>query len=214
MYSNHAARPRGAASQAPAHRPTVGRPRHRPAPAPGFTLIELLVTLAIVTVVGAIGAPMLKSFIDETAVSTQSDVLIDSLNYTRSEAVTRNERVTMCRSTDGSTCAVGTGVGDWTVGWLVFVDKSNAAVIDSGDEILRVQSALPKGKISGLAGIKNYVSYNSEGQPRMADDSPQFGHFFACASEKQKRRKITIRQGTGSLNVKQVGGNPQCDANN
>ncbi len=190
------------------------KPRGRAGRTRGFTLIELLVTVTIFIVVGGVAAPMLKQFIDDTAINTQSDVLIESLNYTRSEAVKRNARVTMCRSSNSTGCTTtsAVGTGDWAVGWIVFVDGGTAGTFDGTDEILRVQTSLPA-KLRGVTDVADYVSYNAIGQPRLADNTQQAGSLYACAlTGERKRRKITIRNGTGALNITRVSSNAQCDA--
>ena len=182
--------------------------------APGFTLVELLTTLAIVGIASAVGIPMLSQFADDAAVSTQTDVLMQSLNYVRSEAVKRNARVTMCRSTDASTCAATAVDAEWRGGWIVFVDDGVAAVRESTDTILRVQGTLSgKGKLIGSGNVSDYVSYTSNGQLRLADGSAQTGTFSSCSSNgKGKRRKVSLTAGTGWIGTDIVAANVSCTA--
>ena len=178
----------------------------------GFSLPELLATIAIVAVVTSVGLPMMRGFIDDAAVSTGADQMLAALNYTRSEAVKRNARVTMCRSGDGATCAAAAAVGDWKHGWIIFADEADAGALDADDEILRVQNAL-SGSGTLLAGgaVADYVSYASNGQSRLADGSAQTGVFTACAeSAGAKRRRIALTAGTGWVGVDILAASANC----
>lgn len=180
----------------------------------GFSLSELLATVAIVAIVTTVGLPMLRGFIDDAAVSTAADQMLASLNYTRSEAVKRNARVTMCRSGDGASCEAASAVGNWRGGWIIFVDGSDAGTFDDGDEILRVQDTLSgSAMLLGTGAVADYVSYASSGQARLADGSAQSGTFAACvASPDTRRRKIALTAGTGWVGVDIVAGSADCSS--
>lgn len=180
----------------------------------GFTLAELLTTVAVIGIATAVGMPMMSQFVDDAGVSTQADMMLQSLNYTRSEAVKRNTRVTMCRSLDASTCADASSGAEWRAGWIVFVDADTAAVRESTDLILRVQGALPgKGKLLGTGNVANYVSYTSNGQSRLADGVAQTGTFSSCSVKgRGKRRQISLTAGTGWVGVTTVEANAVCTA--
>lgn len=181
----------------------------------GFTLAEMLVTVGIVAVVSAVGLPMLRGFIDDAAVTGNADQALAALNYTRSEAVKRNTRVTMCRSTDGANCtAAVTGSAEWRGGWIVFVDGTDAGEVDSGDQILRVQGALTgAGKLLATGNVNNYVSYLPNGQPRTAEGASQDGNFYACAdATTAKRRRIALTPGTGWVGVEIVAAAATCNS--
>lgn len=82
----------------------------------GFSLIELMVTIAIVAILIALAAPSFTALINRNRLSGQANELVASLQLARMEAVRRNARVSMCKTTDGATCS---GVaGPWG-GWLV-----------------------------------------------------------------------------------------------
>jgi type IV fimbrial biogenesis protein FimT len=79
-------------------------------------------------------------------VEAGADTLVSDFRYARSEAVKRTNRVTICASSNGTSC---TGAGAlWKDGWIVFVDENGNNTVDAGDVVLRVQDALP-----GIASI-------------------------------------------------------------
>ena len=115
----------------------------------GLTLIELMVVLVIVAILIGLAAPNLRSLLVRWAADTAAASLADDFRYARSEAIRRNDFVTICRSLDGKSCAGQDG--SWHIGWLVFVDRNADGVVSAAaaagaalpaDEILRVQPAL------------------------------------------------------------------------
>ncbi|QPI53459.1 GspH/FimT family pseudopilin [Massilia antarctica] len=189
----------------------------KPCRARGFTLTELLVSLTIIGVASAIGMPMMTQFVEDAAVSTQADVLLDTLNYTRSEAVKRNTRVTMCRSSTGTSCSID-GTGDWRGGWIVFVDDTplpgKTGVVDAGETVLRAQSAFSgRGQLLSTGNVQDYVSYASNGQSRFDGTLAHVGAFYLCGKDaKTTRRKIALTAGTGWVGAEIIGIAPSCTA--
>lgn len=183
----------------------------KPPAASGFTLTELLITVTIVGVTSVIGLPLLTQFTEDAAVSTQADLVLDALNYTRSEAVKRNARVTMCRSSNGTACTTAGTAGDWRGGWIVFVDDSTGGTVgtvDTGETVLRAQSAFSgRGKLLATGNITNYVSYTSNGQTRFDATVAHVGNFYFCGnSTNTKRRMIALTAGTGWVGSTIIGG--------
>lgn len=86
----------------------------------GFTLIELLVTIAILAIVLALAIPNFTALIISNRLTANANELVGSLQLARSEAVSRNTRVTVCRSVNGTTCTTSSGQGSW----VTFVDPA------------------------------------------------------------------------------------------
>ena len=70
----------------------------------GFTLLELLITVALVTIVMAIGIPSMRDFVKNDRLSTQINTLVGHLAYARSEAVLRHVPVIICASSTLTSC--------------------------------------------------------------------------------------------------------------
>jgi type IV fimbrial biogenesis protein FimT len=85
----------------------------------GFTLIELMITLSLAAIILTLAVPAFRDIILNNRAAVQSNELVTTMNVARSEAVRRGARVSVCASSDQSSCTGGT---NWAVGWIVFVD--------------------------------------------------------------------------------------------
>lgn len=90
----------------------------------GFTLLELLITVAVAAILIAVAVPSLTTFIQDSRDTAESDSLISSLEYARSEAVKEDADVEVCASANVSTVTNGanatcSGSTSWSTGWIV-----------------------------------------------------------------------------------------------
>ena len=98
----------------------------------GFTLFELMVTIAVAAIIISFGVPGFQSFIQNNRAATHTNDLVTALNLGRSEATRRGAAVTVCSSTNASTC---NGDNDWSTGWVVC---TGTAATCSATDVLRV----------------------------------------------------------------------------
>ncbi len=124
----------------------------------GFTLIELLVTLSVAAILLTVAVPNYITFVQNSRLATQANDLVTMLNYARSEALKRNQRITVCSSTTGNSCA---GSTTWDSGLIVFADTNGDAVVDGGEDILQVRQAM-EGANTLQSGLSR-VTYQSNG---------------------------------------------------
>ena len=73
----------------------------------GFTLLELLVVLAIITLILAIVPPMLGNVLASSHVKSATRELAAGLKYARSQAINRQEEMTLSLHVDGKYYVVG-----------------------------------------------------------------------------------------------------------
>lgn len=129
--------------------------------AAGFTLLEALVVLAVLGVLVSLAAPTVTGMYAKHQLQAQAEGLLDSLVLARSEALRRQQPVTLCVRADAQ-CGSG---ADWQQGWWVFVDANHNARRDEGEPLIEAREPLPPGMIFGEnSTVKGYFSYGPEGR--------------------------------------------------
>ena len=133
----------------------------------GFTVIELMITLVGLAILVALAAPSFAQWLAKVRVVSQANQLVGDLAMARSESATRGAKVTVCASSDGTSCDSS---GKWVNGWLVFVDNSTTGgsldgVVDGGEKILKVVGPLGGNTTVTVSGFvsSNYVQFHSYG---------------------------------------------------
>ncbi len=140
----------------------------------GFSLIEMIVTVFIIGIVMTMGVPTIGTFMENSRMAATTNALITSLHAARAEAIKRNRTTTICPSADGAVCSVA---GDFSIGWIGFVDCTAAAgagpcipdgTVDGADTVFTVNPELPDSidfLSSDAAGnqVPRLVSFNANG---------------------------------------------------
>lgn len=125
----------------------------------GFTLVELLATLAILVIFLALGVPSFVETMANQRVRSQADGMLASLALARSESIRQNIRVSLCPSSNGTSCT-----GSWSDGWIVFSDTGTAGTVDGADSVLRAFSSKKDVTVSMGGNFTNYISYLPSGR--------------------------------------------------
>jgi type IV fimbrial biogenesis protein FimT len=125
-------------------RKTVDRksPRY---PVEGFTLIELLILTVVLAIILSLGIPLMQRQMHSNRLHAETSRFFGAINLARSEAVMRNQPVSICPSSMAKTgtpeCA-----GTYADGWIVFANIDKDKVVDAGaDEVLQVFEGLAQG---------------------------------------------------------------------
>ena len=87
-------------------------------PQKGFTLLELMVTITIAGILLAVAVPALGTFVRGSRLSGSARDFVVDFALARNEAVLRATTVSVCTSTDLTTC----DASGWGSGRLVFID--------------------------------------------------------------------------------------------
>ena len=125
----------------PAASPTA--PLGRPEGQRGFTLIELLVTITIAGILAALAVPTFDSVALSSKLNSLSSSFMASAQLARSEAIKRNQPVTLCASSNGTGCT-----GAWKDGWVVLF----------GTTVIQSQAKFPNGfQMSDSGGVTSIV---------------------------------------------------------
>lgn len=92
----------------------------------GFTLVEMMVAVLVLAVLLAISAPGLSALIKNNRLLSHVYAMRAALNGARSEALAQRSVVTVCRSSDGTSCS-GTA---WNQGYIAFIDADSDGEVD------------------------------------------------------------------------------------
>lgn len=108
----------------------------------GFTLAEMMATLAIAAVTASMAVPAMTNIVTNGQRAAATNDLISTLHAARSTAITRNEQVTICPSSNAEQC----DDAQWQDGWIYFIDSDHDRHIDTNDEVL--------GTTNGIADVE------------------------------------------------------------
>jgi len=117
--------------------------------------------------------------------SSSADTLITSINYARSEAITRNQRIVLCASDDGVNCLAPL---NWNDGWIVMVQD--------GGNVLRYKEISNPGASITLTDAANAnfaamrVVFTSSGET----------HLENAAGDETEQPYLFLLQVTGCMN--------------
>lgn len=98
----------------------------------GFTLIELMITLLIAAIVLSASLPQLGLIANQINFSSIQQSLISSIVFTRGEAIRNGGQAAICASDsiESATTSCSASAGDWSSGWIIFVDRNNNGIFD------------------------------------------------------------------------------------
>ena len=88
----------------------------------GFTLGEVGASLSVLSILLAVALPAFAALLEHQRTSAAMTSLVSQMSHARLAAVKHRYPVVLCPSIDGLSCDSG---GDWSNGWMLFVDREN-----------------------------------------------------------------------------------------
>lgn len=111
----------------------------------GFTLIEMMVTIAVMAILLMIAVPSFQEATLGSKLGSYANSLVAGAHLARSEAIKRNEVVTLCVSSNGTSC----GTGGWEQGWIVLA--ADGTVVQRQQALIAGFKATETGGATSLA---------------------------------------------------------------
>jgi type IV fimbrial biogenesis protein FimT len=163
----------------------------------GFTLIELMTAITIAAILFAVGTPMFTTITQNSRLRSSAFGLASDLSLARTEAVRRGRTVSVCTSTNGTSCSNS----GWLSGRLVFTDGGAVGQVDGTDVILLTSEAMPTGiTIDAANGDFGTQAISFDGGGRIIgptnNDSVRF-----CTPGREARLVRVQRPGNATIQV-------------
>ena len=137
----------------------------------GFSLIELMVTVVVLAVVLAIAYPSFTGLINSNRLTGNANEMVAAIQLARSEAVTRNASVVLCRSDDATTCATGAA---WN-GWITLLQSGGAPL-----RVSAVQAPVQVAASANITGNNDRIVFRPDGMARDNAGALLAGRFGVC----------------------------------
>jgi type IV fimbrial biogenesis protein FimT len=176
----------------------------------GFTLLELLTTVGVATVLVSVAVPSFTNLTLNSRRASSINELVGALHFARNSAVTRNERVTVCASSNGTACAA---VG-WNEGWVVFADGNGNQSVDFGETVFRAGA-----EVQGISVVSsefpNFFIYRPNGRVMGAAAATNSGDFTICDRRGAEYANVVIVDMSGRPRLSKTmidGSDPSCPA--
>jgi type IV fimbrial biogenesis protein FimT len=127
----------------------------------GFTLFEMVAVMGIVGILMAIAIPSYQYVTSSNRISSEVNGLLGDLEFARSEAIKEGQTVSVCVSSNGTSCTSGTS---WQNGWIVFSDQNGDGAVESPPDILlRTQNTFSGTDTFTANHNLSVVTFNREG---------------------------------------------------
>ena len=156
----------------------------------GFTIIELMIVVALAAVLLTIGIPGFQEMVQDNRRASASVEMVSALQAARSEAIKRNQPVTLCPTADNASCSGGNA---WEIGWMTFIDEDDDGTKDAGEAVLNTGSPLAAIAVSSTF---ESLTYRSNGRMTTNDDDAE-AEFILCDARgaDESRVLLVLRSG-------------------
>lgn len=174
----------------------------------GVTLLELMIAIAVLGVLLTVAVPGFNQLVLNNRQVAATNEFVGGIQLARSTAITRNSRVTICASSAQASC----DGGNWSEGWIAFVDVNGNQDRESGEVLLRTQGEVSNVNISS-ADFGLALSFGSNGRVSQPGVGNSAGQFMVCDSRGSEYGKVIILAASGRPRVGKTqmdGSAPAC----
>jgi type IV fimbrial biogenesis protein FimT len=122
----------------------------------GFTFLELIITVGIIGIASMLAVSSMSSLMGSSSGEDYAKGLSKSINFSRIQAVSTGQTVTMCPIVEGI-CA-----NLWTNDITIFVDTANNRTL-GGNAVLKIIEAIPSKDDLTYTGTALGISFYPDG---------------------------------------------------
>lgn len=141
----------------------------------GFTIIELMVVVAVLAIVATVAVPSFQQVIENNRLATESNRLVSTMSFARSEAVRVGDDVSLSAKSS-----------DFNNGWCVHL--GTACDSNAGNEILR---QFEGGQVDYTAAA-NTLTFNARGEMTNTSFKVSIDPDNCATGAVDKRRTISV----------------------
>jgi type IV fimbrial biogenesis protein FimT len=154
----------------------------------GAAIIGQVMTLAIISITISVASPSLHELYFDNLLTARVNTFVSHLHYARSEAINRNQRVIMCRSSDGLSCERNAG---WHLGWIIFPDINRNRQRENDETILRREQSSHE-RLLITSGSRRRIVFQPQGSTPGSN-----GTYTFCAAGHPALARAVILSNTG-----------------
>jgi type IV fimbrial biogenesis protein FimT len=133
-----------------------------------------------------------------------------SLKIARSEAISRNQRVTVCATSTGVDCAAK---NYWSSGWIVFNDIDLDGDTGGDGEVVLLEVSGNDSTIITPTGVENTITYRPNGRMMGEEVADNTAEFVFCDSRGAAHARVLIVGANGRPRLSETMANdaaPSC----
>ncbi len=175
----------------------------------GFTLTELLTALAVAAIGLSLAAPGFQELTSSSRRTTSINSLVSTLHRARSEAVTRNQQVTVCPSDNGTSCVDGAA---WNDGWIAFPDPDQDRQVSGDEQVLVAGPGVQRLNIDSEE-FGDFIVFRPSGRIMVNNVAENSGQFTFCDDGGAGKARVAIIEASGHPRLSEVqfdGAAPNC----
>jgi type IV fimbrial biogenesis protein FimT len=168
----------------------------------------LIVTVTVAGLFLSMAVPSYLTFVRNSTQVTSANELLASLLHARDLAITKNVRVTVCPSSDGTDCS---NVG-WNAGWIVFLDANGDGNVDAGETIEGATASVGTPSVVS-AEFDDYLIFRPNGRAMAATIADNTGNITFCDARGAAFARVVNIDVSGRPRVSRKlndGSNPTC----
>ncbi|QIL20167.1 GspH/FimT family pseudopilin [Thermomonas sp. HDW16] len=169
----------------------------------GFTLIEVVVTVAIMAIVAAIAVPSFTNLIRGSRLTSSANEMVTMLQTARVSAISKRTSVSVCPSSNGSSCAAAVGSR-----WIVLSVKEGVLRDSTLNSDITVKAS------ANLSAASNKFTFTPNGLSAVG--ASVSGTIGLCSASMSGKNGADVSASTGRISTarRSAGGGCSSPADN